>query len=320
MAGPSPPPSPRRPRPLQRARRFVAAALARAGIALFSRLPRALGQPLGAALGHLGYYANGRERRRAVAHLGAAFPDWPPARHRAVARAMFRHVGRSAADVVRATRLPAEKLRALVVNVDDLARTILADADEGAGLVVLTAHFGNWELIGAVGNRIRPLTVVARRPHDPRLSAIAESLRARLGFRVVYQDDSPRELLRVLRERQFVGILPDQDVRDLPGVFVPYFGTEAWTPVAPLSVARAAGAALRPIFLVREGSRYRALIHERIPVPPREAGEEGLRAATLAWTRVLEADVRERPEQWMWMHRRWRTRPGDVQPRAQAPG
>lgn len=306
---PDAPETPRPERPLQAVRRSVVAALARIGIAVVSRLPLPLARGLGTVLGGCGYFLNGRERGRALAHLALAFPDRPAAWHRRTARAVFRHFGRSAAEYIRVIRWPPAERARLCVNYDDFRRTAEQDARDGPGVLTLTAHLGAWELLGAIGVSYLPLTVVARRPPDPRLARLADALRARAGVGVVYQDQSPRELLRALKRGEMVGILADQDVRRIPGVFVPFFGTDAWTPTAPVEIARASGATLRLYVLVREGARYRAIWSERLAVPPKSAGAEGLRAATLAWSRLLEAQIRARPEQWVWMHRRWRTRP-----------
>lgn len=309
---PDVPETPRPERPLQAVRRSVVAALARVGIAVVSRLPLPLARGLGTALGGCGYFLNRRERGRALAHLALAFPDRPPAWHRRTARAVFRHFGRTAAEYLRIVRWPPAARARLCVNYEEFRRVGEQDARDGPGALTLTAHLGAWELLGAIGVSFLPLTVVARRPPDPRLARIADALRARAGVGVVYQDQSPRELLRALKRGELVGILADQDVRRLPGVFVPFFGTDAWTPTAPVELARVSGAILRLWALVREGSRYRAIWSERFAVPPKSAGAEGLRAATLAWTQALEAQIRARPEQWVWMHRRWRTRPEDV--------
>jgi KDO2-lipid IV(A) lauroyltransferase len=280
-------------------------------IACVGWLPFGLAGWLGARLGGLGYWLNRRESRRAVAHLALAFPDRPAAWHRRTARGVFRHAGRIAAEFMVALRWTHEqRLRRLLVNADAFAARFREDCTPH-GAVTLTAHFGNWEVLGALGPAVRPLAVVARRPNDPRLARLADDLRRRAGITVVYQDDPPRPLFRMLRDGGAVGILADQDVRRLPGIFVPFFGVEAHTLTAPVQIAQASGATLRMYLCVREGRRYRMVWSERIDPGTKADGPDALRRATLEWTRFLEAAIRERPEQWMWMHRRWRTRPED---------
>ena len=317
-APPAPAARPPRPeRPLQRFRRTIAACAVRATVAVVSRLPFRVAGWLGARLGGLGYWLNRRESGRTLAHLRLAFPDRPGAWHRRTARGVFRHAGRIAAEFVRALRwTPERRLRRLCVNADEFVARFREDCAP-RGAVTLTAHFGNWEILGAMGPAVRPLAVVARRPNDPRLARLADDLRRRAGITVVYQDDSPRPLLRLLRDGGAVGILADQDVRRLPGIFVPFFGVDAYTLTAPVQLAQASEATLRVYLCVREGSRYRMVWSERIDPGTKAGGPDAIRRATLEWTRFLEAAIREHPEQWMWMHRRWRTRPGAV---VQSPG
>lgn len=301
----------RRPeRPLQKVRRSCTAALARFGIDVIGRLPYGVAGGLGASFGSFGYWLNRRESRRAVEHLARAFPDESPRWHRRTAARLFSHIGRVAGEFVVAVRwTPEQRVRRVCVNPDELASTIEADTRDGCGMVFITAHFGLWEMLGACIVATRPLTVVARRLNDPRLSRLADNLRERAGMKVVYQDAWPRPLLRALREREVVGILPDQDVHRLPGIFAPFFGKDAYTPTAPVELAQRCGATMRMGLFARDPDGYRIIFSDRMEVPSKEEGAEGLRRATLAWTRFLEEQMRQRPWQWMWMHRRWRTRP-----------
>jgi KDO2-lipid IV(A) lauroyltransferase len=294
-------------------RRTIAAALARFAIVLVGRLPFPLAGWLGARFGGLGYWFNRREKRRAIEHLALAFPEQTAAWHRRTALRSFRSLGRCAAEFVCSLRWsPEARLRRFCLNADEFIATINADATEGRGTMCITAHCASWDLIGSFAAAVRPTVVIARRPNDPRLSGLADRLRERAGVEVVFQDESPRPLLRRLRDHGVVGILADQDVRRVAGTFVPFFGREAYTPTAPILLAQAAGATVRMIIAAREKGGYRAVIGERIPVPPKSEGDAGIRRATLAWTQFLEAEIRKRPEQWVWMHRRWKTRPEDV--------
>ena len=287
--------------------------LARWAIGGVGSLPYAVAGALGAFFGGLGYFLNRRESGRALTHLAMAFPRKSRRWHRRTARRMYRHIGRTAAEFVCAVRWPLkQRLHRVCHNADEFLTTIRADAKEGRGAVSLTAHFGGWEMLGSLVATNPQVTVVARRLNDPRLDALAQEMRAKAHIKVVYQDESPRQLLRALKNHELVGILADQDVRRLPGIFVPFFGIDAYTMTAPLEIARAAGATLRCYVFARVPGGYRVIFSDRIQVPDKSEGAEGLRRATIAWTEFLEAQIRERPWQWMWMHRRWRTRPGAV--------
>ena len=284
--------------------------LARAGIDGVASLPYGLAGSLGAFFGGLGYYLNYRDSGRAVTHLAMAFPGESRRWHRRTARKMFRHIGRTAAELICVIGWPPQlRLERPFLNRDQFRDTLIADTVAGRGVVTITGHFGSWEMFGTLGAAVWPLTVVARRLNDPRLDAISQDLRARAKVKVVYQDESPRRLLRALRNNEMLGILADQDMRRLSGIFVPFFGIDAYTTTAPVEIARAARASMRVYLMVRDPDGYRAIMSDPIHVPDRSEGAEGVRRATIAWTQFLEAQIRQRPWQWMWMHRRWRTRP-----------
>ena len=301
----------RRPeRPIQKVRRNIVAALARGGIGAVGSIPYSIAGPLGAFFGGLGYFLNRRESGRAVTHLAVAFPAKSRRWHRRTARRMFAHIGRTAAEYVCVVNWPPEScFKRLCLNWKEFADNLETDSAAGRGVVTVTGHFGSWEMLGLLGTRVRPLTVVARRLNDPRLDALGCELRARAKVSVVYQDESPRRLLRALRDNRLVGILADQDLRRLPGIFVPFFGKDAYTTTAPVEIARAAKATMRVYLFARDADGYRAIMSDPIPVPDKSKGDQGVREATIAWTQFLEAQIRQRPWQWMWMHRRWRTRP-----------
>jgi len=294
-------------------RREIVAALARGGIGAVGCIPYAVAGPLGAFFGGLGYYVNRRESGRAVTHLAMAFPEKSQGWHRRTARRMFRHIGRTAAEYVRASRWePEPRFRRLLLNGKEFVATVGADTAAGRGVVTVSGHFGSWEMLGLLSTAVSPVTVVARRLNDPRLDALSDELRGRAQVKVVYQDESPRRLLRALRNNEMLGILADQDLRRLPGIFVPFFEIDAYTTTAPVEIAQAGRATMRVYLLVRDPDGYRVLMSDPIPVPDRSEGAEGVRRATIAWTQFLEAQIRLRPWQWMWMHRRWRTRPQPV--------
>lgn len=297
-------------RPLQALRRAITSRLARFGIWLLGSLPLPAGSRLGSLLGGVGYWLNRKEAQRAVDHIAFAFPDKPAGWHRATARAMFRHIGAITAEFIRVIRWPADSDQrlAMCVNWAEYHAQLQADKNAGPGLVAIVTHLGSWEMLGAVAVAQGPVTVVAKAPNDPRMAKLADELRATCGVQVVYQDESPRRLFRALRNKEMLGILPDQDIHRLPGIFSPFFGKLAHTVIAPVTIAQSTKAVLRPYCLVREGRRYRAIWGERID-PGAKGDADGLRRATREWTAFLEDNIRKYPEQYMWMHRRWKTRP-----------
>ena len=131
----------------------------------------------------------------------------------------------------------------------------------------------------------------------------------RTGNSVTYRDESPKKVLRILRNGGYIGVLADQDVASIEGVFVDFFGKPAYTPAAPVKFAMKTDAALMPMFLVRNGDKYDFFVEP--PVKMRMTGdlERDVLVNTAIWTGILEKYIRKYPDHWVWMHRRWKTKP-----------
>ncbi len=175
-------------------------------------------------------------------------------------------------------------------------------------MILLTAHFGNWELMGALLRFYDYKgAVVGRQIYYEKYNQAILDLRGKATLRTIYQDASPREFLKVLKQNEILGILADQDIDRLEGIFVPFFGRPAYTLTGPVKLALASGAPIVPTFLIREGNRYRLLVEEPIRVEMKGSREETVQEYTSRWSRVIEEKIRAHPEQWAWMHRRWKT-------------
>lgn len=246
-----------------------------------------------------------------VEHLRSAYPERDSAWHHSVARASFRHLGRESVATFRMGRVDAAGIRRRTEMVGFEA--IEEAHAEGKGLIVLTGHFGNWEMAGAsVAARGIPIDVIVQRQRNPLFDADITTNRERLGMTVVERREALKSSLRTLRRGGAVGIVGDQNIRH-GGVFVDFFNRPA---------ATAKGAAL---FAVRTGAPLFVGVAKRLPgVPQRyrvtarrieieSSGdlEEDIFRLTKAHTEYLEDQVREAPEQYFWQHRRWKTRPPD---------
>lgn len=265
---------------------------------------------MGGIAGRLGYLVAGRKRRRVLGHLAIAFPDRPDAERKAMARRVFRRLGQNAAEVI---KLPAYDRDTVL----DLARfegvEHLKDAvAAGKGALLLTGHIGCWELMAAaLSLEGLPLNVIAREVYDPRLDRIILGTRMAHGVRTIQREarSAAREILRVLRRGEILGLLIDVDIK-APGAFVPFFGKPAWTPTgaAAFSLRTCAPAVMG--FINREGSRY--VIRLEPPLHPVVTGDRDadLRENTARYTARIEAAIRRQPEDWVWTHRRWRRMPG----------
>lgn len=278
---------------------------------------------LAAALGRLAYRPLGIRAAVVEDQLRRAFPERDAAWVRRTASASYAHLGREAMSMLRLSRLTADDVRA-VTQLDEGFEELRAAVEAGAGAIMVTGHFGNWEIGGAaLAARGIPLDVVARRQANPLTDRLINAARERLGMRVIATGDATRGSLRSLRAGRVLALVADQDARQA-GIFIPFLGRPASTFRGPALLALRSGA---PVFIgtaVRTpDGTYRVRIR-RIEWPEADDPESRLRALTAAHVAALEAAVRERPDQYLWHHRRWKTRPengnGGVGARYQSAG
>lgn len=275
-----------------------------------SLLPLGLTVPLGRLTGRLALALAATDRRRAREHLALAFPELTGTDREATLRRTAVHLGETLAEVVWLWRASHGAIRARteVRGFEHLHRA----REAGGGAVLVTAHCGNWEWLNAIlGIEGIPMTIAVREVYDPRINEIARRLRARFGAEVVERGrGAGRALMGALARNRVVGLLIDQDIRGIPGVFVPFFGRPAWTPAGAAQLALAAGCPVIPTFIHRRADgTHLAEALPPLPAPRGATPEEAVQELTAAATAAIEAQVRAHPEQWVWMHRRWRTRP-----------
>jgi KDO2-lipid IV(A) lauroyltransferase len=182
--------------------------------------------------------------------------------------------------------------------------------DRGNGAIILTGHFGNWELLAAsiVANGY-PLSSIARQLRSKRLDTLICAYREKSGYSSIDRANAVRPALRCLKRNELLGIVADVDTRT-DGVFVDFLGRPAYTPYSPVAIALKTGAAILPTFIVRQPDDS----HRTIVEPPLVLQRIGDRERdyvfnTQKFTNVIESYVRRYPEQWIWMHERWRTQP-----------
>ncbi len=298
-----------RPPLAKRLKRFLRYLLIRALLAGVSRLPLSAGRWLGARLGALAFHLVGGERRKALKSLARAFPEKGEAERARLARACFQHLAAAAFEVGCTASLDTQ-LERLVAWSEADRRVLETALARGRGVVFVSGHVGNWELLARrVARAGFPSQSIAKETSDPRLTALVERFRARGGVRSIWrgQEGAARAMLRALKAGEILGLLIDQDTR-VQSVFVPFFGELAATPRAAADLALRTGAAVVVGFCQREGDGYR-LWMEEVPAPPGEDREAAVLALTAALSARIEAAIRRAPEQWVWMHQRWKTRP-----------
>jgi len=278
--------------------------------ALWARILLRAGELLGTLA-----WALGVRRQVALDGLRRAFPERSEKERRATARAAYRQLGRTLAEVVLSPALPEEELDRLM-RFDNWERYEAARA-KGRGVVIAVAHFGNWELLArAAVRRGMDLTVITRtlkgRINQPLLAA----RRREGGMRELPDKGSTEAALQLLRRGETLGLIVDQNMRASRGIFVDFFGELACTTPAAAVFALRTGAQLLAIFAVRApDGTHRVQIEGPFAPPPGARGHSAVRALTQELTRAVERQVRAHPDHWFWVHRRWKTRPAQTLPK-----
>lgn len=275
------------------------------GARLARRTPEAA-EAFGHALGRLYLRLDGRRRNLARANLAAAFPELPRAGIDALSVRVFEHFGGVAAEVLHAAgRDPAEVLPRLETVGAEIARAASA---AGRGVFFLTAHLGNWEWAalgtGAIGI---PIRVIARPLDNPRLDAVLTRLRTSTGNSVIDKRDAAREMLKTLRRGGAIGILTDQHAHPPDAVTVPFFGRPASTSSALARFVDRTEALVVPTTAIRVApARWRLTYEPPLDVRTLPPDERGVEKLTARLNGILERMIRRNPEQWLWLHNRWR--------------
>lgn len=264
---------------------------------------------LAVIFGRLAFMVLGAYRRITIDNLTEAFGSEKSVREiDEIARKVFENIAMIAVEMVNFPKINSSNIDRYVRMenagiVDDSFRA-------GKGTIILTAHFGNWELL-AMALRVKgyPGVAIGRKIYFSKYDEYLNSLRRVHDVNVIDREESPRAFLRILKSNRIVGILADQDVDSVDGVFVKFFGRSAYTPIGPVALAGVTGASIVPAFMIREGMHHRFVIEKPIELVNTGNKEEDMVTNTQAWSNVLESNIRKYPELWVWMHRRWKTRP-----------
>jgi len=320
-SAPQNPPRPPRKRGSSPLRQALEYWVVRFGVAAIGLLPRRAARAVGAALGALIYHMLPRLRRVGEQNLALAYPEKSPAERSAILRGVYRSLGWQLAEFCHMARLTPE-VASQFIRYEGLAN-YLAARDRGQGVLVLTGHLGAWELSSFYHSLMgHPMGMVIRRLDNPRVDAFVNALRCRHGNRVLHKDDFARGLLTAMHRGETVGILMDTNMTPPQGVFVPFFGTEACTATALARIALKTNAAVLPGFLLWEpterdgkggGGRAKGsyVLHfgPELSLSRTADPEQDILAATALCTATIESWIRRYPDQWLWVHRRWKTRP-----------
>jgi Kdo2-lipid IVA lauroyltransferase/acyltransferase len=273
-------------------------------------LPRAVARAIGALVGKLAFRILPRLRNVGLKNLALAFPQLSIEEHLALLRRLYRNLGWLLAEFCQMSRYTPENTRSFL-RYEGLERYIAA-RDKGKGVLIVTGHLGAWELSSFYHSLMGyPMSMVIRRLDNARVDKLVNDIRCSHGNRVLHKDDFARGLLGAMRQGETVGILMDTNMTPPQGVFVPFFGLQACTASGLARVALKTGAAVVPGFMLWEDEEQKYVLHfgEEIELTRTENDEADVLTNTAKCTAVIEEYIRRYPDQWLWVHRRWKTRP-----------
>ncbi len=269
------------------------------------RLSFALAKPLGIFASWVAI----SDRKKAIRHLAIVFPEKTPAQHRALARSMFIHLARCGVESAHIGRFLYGKHR-VALSEEDL-EIYRAARDEGRGFLGITGHIGNWELLAqAVVESGIATAVIAKPTYDPRLTRLAHNMRCAKGLQIIYRrgGQTREKMLGVLKDKAMLAMLIDQDTK-VPGAFVPFFGKLAHTPITASKIAIENDLPVLVGWIHRQDDGSFKTKVRRIEVPSTGDFDADVWELTRRLNQTLEEAIRQAPEQWVWLHRRWRRRP-----------
>jgi len=284
----------------------------RAVLGILAGLPLSAAMRLAEVVAVLAYLVDRPHRRIGMTNLALAFPGRPLSERRGILRRSFLNLGRMAAELAHLPRLSPEQLREMVRFEDEAWWTEAVTWERSTGVLALSGHFGNWELlVFAHGMRGHPVHMVHRRIANPLVDAWLNGLRARAGTRMIRKSAGAGGVLQALHERALLVLPIDQNSTRGLGVFVDFFGVPASTNAGMARIALRTDAPIVPIFIVREGRSARHRVHVLPILQAERTGdlEADVRRNTQRFTEVFEDMVRRHPDHWLWMHKRWKTRP-----------
>lgn len=272
-------------------------------------LPLTVSNRVGAFLGKLFYLLDVRHRKIALSNLRSAFGKEKNEKElKKIALGSFENLGRSVSEFVRIPTLDPSKIQASI-QIEGLEH-YWAARKQGKGVIFLTAHFGNWEWMAvAFSTYGYPLHVVARPLDNPYLNKMIQKWRERYGTIVLNKKAAAAEIVHLLRKGATVGFLLDQNTARSEAVFVDYFGRPAATHKGLAILALRTGAPVLPAFTIRTETGHRIIVEKELNVVRTGALQNDILLTTALFTKKIESYVRQYPDHWLWVHRRWKTEP-----------
>ncbi len=278
-------------------------------------VPRSVARVAAAAAARLLFFFLPKFRRVAMINLRIAFPQWTDAQRRGVIRKLVRNLGWMAAEFAHFPGWTRKNIERIVVL--DGHENFLAGRNCGKGVLFLTGHLGAWE-VSSFAHALYgfPLHFMARQLDNRRVDALVNRYRCLSGNQPIYKNESARAMLTILRDSGTIGILADQNTLPEEGIFVNFFGTPACTTTGIARVALHTDAAVVPGYAWWDEAirKYRLRFEPPVELVRTGDADADIRVNTENFTRVIEDFARAHPDQWLWVHARWKTRPQGEKP------
>jgi KDO2-lipid IV(A) lauroyltransferase len=270
----------------------------------FSIWPRSWALKCGECLGLFFSCVLGSRRRLVIQNLTAAFPEKKPEEIRRIARGMWKSLGRTAIEFIRLTDIHRSNFDKyyIVEGRENLERAM----KKGHGTVLATMHFTNWEMMGvATAFLTGNMVAIARPIKNPYVERWIQRKRAESGMEIILHRQAVKASLKMMREKKSLGVLVDQNLYT-GGVFVDFFGRPAATTTLPALLHNRTGAPVLVVYCLREGDKFRLVYGPELDLPPIEDAEKRALAHTQIVAKEMERVIRAHPENWFWIHNRWK--------------
>jgi Kdo2-lipid IVA lauroyltransferase/acyltransferase len=286
--------------------------LARSILGFFGVLPRPIAVVLGRTMGRIAFWLPLNLRRTGERNLEIAFPEMSNQERQGLLRGCFDSLGRLLAEFSQFPRMSPERLRGMI-EYDQVGLAHLRDAEKNKrGVIFLTGHLGAWELLSFGWSALEyPISFLVRPLDNARVEEMIEGVRTRFGNQAIDKKSAARQALRVLRQGGTLGILSDLNTNEFEGVFVPFFGKLACTTAGIATLALKTDAVVIPTCAIWDRKRKRYFFHGDPAVELVRTGDhdKDIEVNTARFAAAIERMIRLYPDQWLWIHKRWKTRP-----------
>ena len=271
-------------------------------------LPLRWGLKIGQGLGRSVFCLFKKARLKALENLDVSFANSKSKEEKnIIAREVFENLGKNLIEVISLSKFNRKNIDAYIKCKG--LKVITKFIEQGKGGIVLSGHFGNWELMAHYfGIKGYSVNVIARRVRMEQFEDFLAKARKRHGVKILYRDASAKETVAILKKNEFVGVMPDQDMDSISGVFVDFFGRKAFTPNGPAVLNLLTGVPIVPCFIVRKDFGHEIEIGEPIELSATGDRHRDILENTQRYTRVIENQIRKYPSQWVWFHDRWKTK------------